>query len=431
MSEVREGYKMTELGEIPSEWEVKSIGDFIFEFRGGASIKPVDFSNEGIKVLPKKIVDDNSQKMLDSLERISYLRSEDFKKSKVNSKFLITSLRDLVPTAPSLGKIVKLKVNEQIEFLLAQGVYGFQVNDDLDENFLIQFSHSDIYRKKIQELKVGSTQVHMRQGDFLELKLPYPQVIEQQKIASILSTLDEQIDETEQLIVKTKELKKGLMQQLLTKGIGHTEFKQTELGEIPKEWKVIQLGDLSNIHRGASPRPIKDPKWFSDKSSHGWIRISDVTKSKKYLYETEQYLSEEGIKKSRTVAPGDLIMSICGTIGRPIILKINACIHDGFVAFESLKKDIIDTEYLRYYLLTLIEYFKSQGQPGTQVNLNTSIVEKALIALPPLVEQQKISQILSTVDAQIEEYEEEKAKYEELKKGLMQRLLTGQIRVKI
>ena len=113
-------------------------------------------------------------------------------------------------------------------------------------------------------------------------------------------------------------------------------YKMTELGEIPVEWEIKQLGELANIRRGASPRPIKDPKWFSEHSTHGWIRISDVTKSSKYLYETEQYLSEAGIEKSRTVAPGDLIMSICGTIGRPIILRMNACIHDGFVAFESL-----------------------------------------------------------------------------------------------
>lgn len=201
-------------------------------------------------------------------------------------------------------------------------------------------------------------------------------------------------------------------------------YKMTELGEIPSEWKVVNLGDLANIHRGASPRPIKDPKWFSNHSTHGWVRISDVTKSKKYLFETEQYLSEEGIQKSRTVKPGDLIMSICGTIGRPIILQMNACIHDGFVAFENLNTCEVDTEFLRYYLTVLTDYFKSQGQPGTQVNLNTAIVEKAQIALPLIKEQQKIAEILFSVDTQIEQTEQLIEKTKEMKKGLMQQLLT-------
>ncbi len=201
------------------------------------------------------------------------------------------------------------------------------------------------------------------------------------------------------------------------------EYKITELGEIPNDWKVSRLGELADIHRGASPRPIKDPIWFSEHSSHGWVRIADVTKSRKYLFETKQYLSKEGILKSRSVKPGDLIMSICGTIGRPIIMGMDACIHDGFVAFETLKKDI-DTEYLLYVLTRLTNYFKAQGQPGTQVNLNTSIVERATIPVPPIKEQQKIAEILSTVDKQIEQTDQLIEKTKELKKGLMQQLLT-------
>lgn len=201
-------------------------------------------------------------------------------------------------------------------------------------------------------------------------------------------------------------------------------YKMTELGEIPVEWEISKIGDLATINRGASPRPIRDEKWFSSNSEYGWIRISDVTKSKKYLYETEQYLSPLGVEKSRIVRPGDLIMSICGTVGRPIILGINACIHDGFVVFNEVKKDKLDLTYMLYLLFSLEEYFKNQGQPGTQVNLNTSIVEKTVIALPSKEEQQKIAEILSTIDEQIENTEQSIEKTKELKKGLMQRLLT-------
>ena len=127
-------------------------------------------------------------------------------------------------------------------------------------------------------------------------------------------------------------------------------YKITEIGEIPEEWYISKLSELAQIKRGASPRPINNPKWFSEKKNVGWIRISDVTKTKKYLNSTEQYLSDEGVAKSRLVKPNDLIMSICATVGKPIILNIDACIHDGFILFDDLNNSKIITDYL-YYLL--------------------------------------------------------------------------------
>ena len=113
---------------------------------------------------------------------------------------------------------------------------------------------------------------------------------------------------------------------------------------IPEGWNHTNLEAISSIRRGASPRPIADPKWFSD-SGIGWIRIADVTASDRFLTNTTQYLSDEGVSKSVSVEPGDLIMSICGTIGRPIILGIKACIHDGFVLFSEISPEV-DRDFL-------------------------------------------------------------------------------------
>ena len=201
-------------------------------------------------------------------------------------------------------------------------------------------------------------------------------------------------------------------------------YKMTELGEIPSEWKILRLDELANIKRGASPRPISDSKWFTNEKNVGWIRISDVTNTKKFLNTTEQYLSEEGIAKSRIVNKGDLIMSICATVGKPIILNMLACIHDGFVLFDNLNNNLINTQYLFYLLQKKEEEFKNMGQIGTQANLNTNIVGRTVISLPRLNEQEKIVEILSTVDKQIENTEKLIQKNQELKKGLMQQLLT-------
>lgn len=181
-------------------------------------------------------------------------------------------------------------------------------------------------------------------------------------------------------------------------------FNDTELGEIPNGWKVVKLSDVGRINRGASPRPINDPRYFSN-DGRGWVRIGDVTKASKYLKETSQYLSEIGASKSVMVSPGDLIMSICATIGKPIILDMEACIHDGFVIFRDLSKEV-DTEFLFYVLQKNEGNFSNMRQTGTQGNLNTTLVGGTKIALPPLSEQREIVKILSNIDETIQKTNE-------------------------
>jgi type I restriction enzyme S subunit len=201
-----------------------------------------------------------------------------------------------------------------------------------------------------------------------------------------------------------------------------TNLQETQIGKIPQDWKSVLINQISEVRRGASPRPIGDPKYFSDKG-RGWVRISDVTETYKYLRKTSQYLSELGESKSVKVNPGDLIMSICATIGRPILVDMEACIHDGFVVFRNLSKEM-DTEFLFYVLQKYESKFAGMRQTGTQGNLNTNLVGNTLIPLPSLSEQRGIVGVLGVVDSVIAKTGEVIAKTERLKKGLMQRLLT-------
>lgn len=188
-----------------------------------------------------------------------------------------------------------------------------------------------------------------------------------------------------------------------------------------------RIGEHAKVRRGASPRPIGDPKYFG--GTVGWVRISDATSAKKYLRKTEQYVSPLGESLSVRVDIGDLIMSICATIGRPVIVDMPACIHDGFVQFYEVNND--DKEYM-YYLLQFHEKdLERKGQPGTQVNLNTSIVEDFEAFFPEsIAEQRKIARILSTVDAVIEKTEAAIAKYKAIKSGMMRDLFTRGIDIK-
>ncbi len=208
--------------------------------------------------------------------------------------------------------------------------------------------------------------------------------------------------------------------QITTLDMGK-KFKKTPAGEIPVEWEMLTLGDLAEIRRGASPRPIGDPKFFGE--GRGWVRIIDVTRSSKYLRVTEQRLSPLGESNSVQVDPGDVIMSICATIGKPVIVDMKACIHDGFVLFEKLSSQI-SKDFLFYFLQSKENYLAGKGQPGAQKNLNTSIVAQTEIALPSISEQKKIAEILTAVDKSIEKTRAVIEKTKELKKALMQTLLT-------
>jgi len=284
----------------------------------------------------------------------------------------------------------------------------------------------------------GSGLKHLQKNDFKKEILIFPSSLsEQQKIADILGTVDETIEKTDAIIEKYKRIKQGLMQDLFTKGIDEKgnirsekthRFKDSPLGRIPEEWDAKTIKEICSLRRGESPRPIDNPAYFAD-SGRGWIRISDVTATYMYLKKTDQYLSNLGESLSVKVNPGDLIMSICATIGKPVILDIEACIHDGFVFFDKLKEGT-NTKYLFYYLASKEEEINRNKQIGTQGNLNTTIVNSIFIPTPKnSKEQEQIAEILTNIDNTIDQESQKLLKLKRIKEGLMQDLLTGKVRV--
>lgn len=167
--------------------------------------------------------------------------------------------------------------------------------------------------------------------------------------------------------------------------------------EFNDNWIKILLSDTCDeIKRGASPRPINNPIWFDEKSNIGWVKISDI--DEKYLYKVSLYFSEKGVNKSVLVSPNSLVLSILGSVGKPLITKIPICIHDGFVVFEKVN---IDIEFLYYLLLFIKKRWTKFEQPGAIFSLNRKIVGNALIYIPIKKEQNKISNFLSLLDERI------------------------------
>ncbi len=197
---------------------------------------------------------------------------------------------------------------------------------------------------------------------------------------------------------------------------------------LPLNWQRVRLGDIAEIKRGASPRPIENPKWFCTNSNVGWVRISDISKNSRFLYKTAQKLSKKGIEKSRLVKQNSLIMSMCATIGKPIITKIDTCIHDGFVVFENPK---IDLNYLYYFLCYIEKEWLESGQQGSQVNLNVDSIKNKEVFYPKdLNEQIAIANILSALDRYLYALDALILKKEGVKKALSFELLSQRKRLK-
>ncbi|HEL9645815.1 TPA: restriction endonuclease subunit S, partial [Streptococcus suis] len=163
-------------------------------------------------------------------------------------------------------------------------------------------------------------------------------------------------------------------------------------------WELRKLGELAEIVRGASPRPIQDPKWFDEQSEIGWLRISDVTEQDGRIYHLEQKISKLGQQKTRVLVEPHLLLSIAATVGKPVVNYVKTGVHDGFLIF-------LEPRFEQEFMFQWLEMFRSSwskyGQPGSQVNLNSDLVKKQELSIPSLPEQEAIGTFFSTLDRQI------------------------------
>ncbi|HBE8298064.1 TPA: restriction endonuclease subunit S [Staphylococcus aureus] len=226
---------------------------------------------------------------------------------------------------------------------------------------------------------------------------------EQQKIGEFFSKLDRQIELEEQKLELLQQQKKCYMQKIFSQEL---RFKDDNGNDYP-EWEEKKLGELSQIVRGASPRPIKDPKWFNKESDIGWLRISDVTDQNGKIYHLEQKLSIEGQEKTRVLLTTHLLLSIAASIGKPVMNFVKTGVHDGFLIFLNPKFNIF---FMYYWLDYFKEKWSKYGQPASQVNLNSEIVKSQTLNMPSNHEQEKVGLFFNRNEKLIE-LQQEKIMY--------------------
>ena len=245
-----------------------------------------------------------------------------------------------------------------------------------------------------------------------------------------LLTIDKAIQKTDEIIEKTRRLKKGLMQELLTKGIGHKEFKDTEIGRIPKEWNIVRLGEALELCQYGLSIPMKN------EGKYPIIRMDEIVdgyvspKISKFVD-----LDEKTFKTFR-LEKGDILFN--RTNAYELVGRTGIFLLDGDYVFASYlirlrpKPNMFDSHFLTYYLIFINKKLKRLATKAVhQANINATNLRKVKIPMPPLDEQRKIVKILSAVDKKLEMERAEKQRLEKIKQALMDLLLTGKVRVRV
>lgn len=417
---VPEGWTYDELGKyisesVAGEWGTEAVGDEndipVIRSTNFTSSGVIDYSNLAYRNI------DERKRLAKSL------KSGDMVLEKSGGS----------PTQP-VGRVVYFDKNEP--FLFSNFTQKLTPKPDCDSKFLFYKFYSEYQNGTVLKFQQQTTGIiNFQLAEYLRFKSIFPPLSEQQKIATILSSVDNVIEKTRAQIDKLKDLKTGMMQELLTKGIGHTEFKDSPVGRIPAEWSVQKIDSLvTKVGSGVTPRGgseayvssgiplIRSQNVYSD-----GLRLEDIA----YItVEQHQKMANSQLK------PNDVLLNITGaSIGRCYYLprdfkEGNVNQH---VCIIRPKQSVINSVFLAYLLNSEIgqHQIMSLQAGGNREGLNFQQIREICFATPTLPEQQKIVNLLQSIDTKIMTVSQKLISVEQTKKALMQDLLTGKVRVKL
>lgn len=297
------------------------------------------------------------------------------------------------------------------------GAFMSVFRSDYNE-YIYQLFQTDMYKKQIQA-NLGATINQITTKDINSFQFPFPKNIkEQQKIASILSTWDKAIELKEKLIEQKKEQKKGLMQKLLT--------GEVRLPGFQGKWRKVKIKDLSKVVTGTTPSTSN--KTYYQDGVYPWITPTDINESK-YIASSERNLTKIGLEKGRFVPAGSLLITCIASIGKNAILtKDGSCNQQINAILPSANHS---NEFLYYRLSMDTQRLETLAGKSATAIINKNSFENFQIDIPTFAEQLAIAKVLSQIDQFIELAITELEMLKQQKKGLMQLLLTGKVRVKV
>ncbi|MGO3567638.1 MAG: restriction endonuclease subunit S [Serratia grimesii] len=291
------------------------------------------------------------------------------------------------------------------------------INHKASAQFIFQNTQTHEYARFVATTSQRSGQPGINAKEYGEYRLFSPTEPEQTQIGNYFQKLDTLISQHQQKHDKLSNIKKAMLEKMFPKQ-GET-IPEIRFKGFSGEWEERELGELAEIVRGASPRPIEDPKWFDSQSSVGWLRIRDVTEQDGRIHYLEQRISRLGQEKTRVLHEKHLLLSIAASVGKPVVNYVETGVHDGFLIF---KKPLFELEFMYQWLKSFEAKWQQFGQPGSQVNLNSDIVKSLVVTIPTNEEQTAIGNYFEKLDALIDQHQQQITKLNNIKQACLSKM---------
>ncbi len=415
--EIEKGFQKTDVGIIPSDWNVRRIIDVISNFQNGYAFSSKRYKDIGIPIVTMAQIGLDGSFQFDAT-KVNYWSFNDLEKLKnfqIKNGDLIIAMTDVTPSKNLIGRMAIVKSDKTL--LLNQRVGLLRIhNEKIHPVFLKAFSNSRTWRRySIASASLG-VQANISTRDILNGPIPYPSFEEQNAIATTLTDVETLITGLEKLIAKKRDIKRGALQELLK----------------PKDvWKVKKLGDclIRNPDYGINAAAVP-----YNESLPIYLRITDITEDGKYS--KQNIVSIDNVYSSKYYLEiGDLVFARTGaSVGKTYLYDPNdgKLVFAGFLIRIKTNPEILNPVIFKYYTQTAQywDWIRANSTRTGQPGINGNEYKKLSLSLPPLIQEQThIAQILSDMDVEIEALEKKLEKYKMLKQGMMQNLLTGKIRL--
>jgi len=410
------GYKWVQLGpkkyEIPEEWNVNKLEELTSNSgEYGANASAVPFSEDKPRYI--RITDISEEGLLKN-EDLQSLDPEDANGYTLSDQQLL-----FARTGATVGKSLLYDREYHPEAAFA----GYLIRFSPDESvvvpeFLFYFTQSKIYDDWVERNTRQGAQENLNASEYCRLPIVTPSFSEQRRIAAVLSKVDEEIRQTEELSKMTEELRIGLRQQHFHQGyFNHDTVTEGTFGEVPEDWDIDRLDDVADVTMGSSPKS----EYYNDDGEG----LPFFQANNEFGYRSPTH--DRWCSNPEKIAEeGDVLVTIRGTyVGQVNMATEKCCIGRGLAAVSAGE---VDHEYLFHQLDQREAYVKSIASGSTFDSINSSELRSLLIQVPPRNEQEKIAQTLKLAQMKYIEERRKKQNLLELKRGLMQDLLTGKIR---
>lgn len=445
MNPIPQGYKQTEIGVIPEDWEIKSIGkDAVLKARiGWQALTTSEYESTGSYFLVTGTDFDAGEVIW---ERCCYVSEWRYKQ---DTNIQLRTDDVLITKDGTIGKVGYVAALYKPS-TLNSGVFVIRPkNAAFIPRYLFYVLTSRVFDDFIKRITAGSTITHLYQKDFVNFEFIAPTKEEQTAIATALSDVDALITGLESLIAKKQAIKTATMQQLLTGKTRLPQFahhpdgtpkgtQQTELGEIPEDWGVVEFGSVLKEFRNGYAFSA------SGYASTGTpiITMAQIGLSGSFQFDISKVNKWDSLQydllKDFWVRDGDLLIAMTDVtpdknlIGQMTIAKLDGiALLNQRVGLLRLKNEIAYSGYFNFLSCLPVwrAYCKGVASLGVQANIGTSDIRKAKVPLPPIKEQSAIAQVLSDMDEEIQTLQTRLSKTQHIKQGMMQQLLTGKVRL--